>query len=193
VKKWLFLGLSAWLGTANATPVNELGDAGSLTGSAQTIGAGVSTITGSTGPNDTEDLYGFTWGGGLFEAATNGLFGSSRDFDTMLFLFDSAGTFIAANNDTFDGINFNLGSLISETLVAGDYFLGISGFSNDAENSLNSEFRFGATGVLDHWEGSGSTGNYTIGIAQNVPEPTSIALFGLGLAGLGLSRRKKSA
>jgi len=36
-------------------------------------------------------------------------------------------------------------------------------------------------------------GTYTVNADHNVPEPTSIALLGLGLAGLGFSRKKKAA
>ena len=179
---------------AMAVPFTEVADAGSLVGSAQYAGTNITSISGSTSPGDLqtpgdyEDLFRLSVGDGLFEAATNGLFGSSRDFDTMLFLFDSSGTFITANDDSG-----SLGSYISATLVAGDYLLGISGFSNDALNGTGEVFRFGATGTLASWEENGATGNYTIGINSTaaVPEPAPLALLALGLTALGLARRKR--
>jgi len=177
---------------AMAIPFSEVGDAGSL--SAQYAGTDITSITGSTGAGDSEDLFRFTWGGGQFEAATNGLFGSSRDFDTMLFLFDNAGTFITSNDDTSgpsDGaVGNSFGSYISANLGAGDYLLGISGWSNDALNGSGQEFRTqNATGTLTSWQGGGGTGSYTIGI-NSVPEPAPLALLALGLTAFGLARRK---
>jgi len=181
---------------ALAVPFTETPDAGSTIGSAQDIaGTNITTITGSTGSGDTEDLFSFSWGGGLFEAATNGLFSSDRSFDTMLFLFDGAGNFIVGNDDSG-----SLGSYISDTLVAGDYLLGISGFANEAEDGAGDGFLFeGGSGALAGWEGGGGTGTYTIGIGgrgvdspTNVPEPAPLALLVLGLTAIGLAKRKHS-
>jgi len=178
---------------ALATAYTEAGDAGSLPSTAQNAGSGVTSISGSTSTNtDTEDLFKFSWDGGLFEAATNGLFGSSRSFDTMLFLFDGSGNFITANDDT-SGPNGSLDSYISASLSAGDYLLGISGFSNDALNGSGSAFRFGASGVLTSWEGGGAVGSYTIGINRTVPEPAPLALLALGLGAIAVGRRGKRA
>lgn len=177
---------------AFALPVSESGDAGSLIGSAQLIGGNVTSISGVTGGSDREDLYRFNWGGGLFQASTNGSFGSSRSFDTMLFLFGGNGLFITANDDSAGG----LGSFISASLSAGEYLLGISGYSNDALNASGQEFRGGATGTLVSWQGGGQVGSYTIGInaptaASAVPEPATLALVGLGILGLAAKRRRQ--
>ena len=137
MKKTGFALLAAFaLGStqAMAVPFTEIGDAGSL--SPQYAGTDITSITGSTGSGDLQDLFSFTWGGGQFEAATNGLFGSSRDFDTMLFLFDNAGNFITSNDDT-SGPNGSFGSQISANLGAGDYQLGITGYGVAVDDSSN--------------------------------------------------------
>ena len=203
-------------GQAMAVPFTETTDAGSLPTSIPgpvDAGTNVTSITGSTGgtipgTNDTDyqDLFSFYWDGGLFEAATNGLFGSSRDFDTMLFLFNNDGTFITGNDDSFSPLDTYdpgtgpdyYGSYISEDLAAGDYLLGISGFSDFPEGEADSgafwvpfsEVPGPGTGVLTSWEGNGATGNYVIGINQ-IPEPAPLALLALGLTALGLARRKR--
>jgi len=195
---------------AMAVPFTEIGDAASL--SPQYAGTDVTSITGSTGSGDLQDLFSFTWGGGQFEAATNGLFGSSRNFDTMLFLFDDAGTFISSNDDT-TGPNGSLGSYISANLGAGDYQLGITGYGDatddtgasltyDAQDASGNGFQYGSgSGALASWGWGGTpspatnpaTGNYTIGIntsTNSVPEPAPLALLALGLTAFGLARRK---
>lgn len=182
---------------AMAVPFTETPDAGSLVGSAQDVaGTNITSISGSTSANDGdyEDLFSFYWGGGLFEAATDSRFGpTTTNFDTMLFLFDGAGTFIAADDDAGAGLT----SYISETLAAGDYLLGISGYANEAENGTPTGFLFeGGSGTLAGWEEGGGTGAYTIGIGGRgidgtVPEPAPLALLALGLTAFGLARRKR--
>ena len=192
----LALSSTQAMATAISTDFVEIGDAGELVGQpTNSVGTSITSIEGhiiGEVDQDYADLFSFNWTGGLFEAATNGWFGSSRDFDTMLFLFNGNGTFITANDDT-SGPNGSWGSYITYNLGAGDYLLGISGFSNDALNGSGQEFRTqNATGTLTSWQGSGSTGSYVIGINQTnpVPEPAPLALLALGLTALGLAKRK---
>ena len=194
--KRLFCAFSVGLGcflpmvpaAAHSEVFSERGDAGSLVGTAQTIEGGSTSISGRTEGADHEDLFRFFWHGGVFQAATDGRFGSSANFDTMLFLFDGSGSFIAANDDSIERQSF-----LSANLLSGTYLLGISGFRNSALNSGGEPFLCCATGTLTSWQNNGeNVGAYVIGLnseIESVPEPGTGALFGLSLAFLGFFRR----
>ena len=91
-------------------------------------------------------------------------------------------------NDDDDGPGLN--SYIYRFLDAGDYLLRISEW--DFGNTSGTDARI----LADFHDSVGSTWGYTLNIsgeyvsAKAVPEPLSIALFGLGLIGVGLAARK---
>lgn len=68
-------------------------------------------------------------------------------------------------------------------LTAGDYTYQISGMNSDIWNDWNS--------LTANWEGQLTiTGEAVVGV---LPEPGTLAVLGLGLAGIGFARRKRAA
>ncbi len=186
----------------------ETGDAGQTLATAQNAGAfpgGASTITGTIGSGTDADLYFFTLSAATslqFTVTSTSLtFGGS--LDGALFLFDSTGHALFANDDS-SGANINP-SLTALNLAAGTYYLGISLSGNEPVNSnnqllfaggLSTSTRGAATGVNPTTEatfngnvGVAETGTYSIGLSA-VPEPSTNAALAVGaLASLVLVRR----
>ncbi|OUR92772.1 hypothetical protein A9Q81_15735 [Gammaproteobacteria bacterium 42_54_T18] len=159
--------------------------------------AGVITTTGTIDAHSDVDYFSFTMDSASsleINVLAYGYNGTYLDPYIYLYQPDVNGLFVAANDDSLngnwsaDGSTSSLDSYLSLNLAAGDYTLAIGDFylsDADARDGFNNSF------------GSSAVGDYQItftgtGLATSVSEPGSIALFGLGLVGLGFARRRQS-
>ncbi len=191
---------------AAATPWLEIGDAGSLPGTAQiTIGGGPLTIiSGNIFSSSDEDMYLINISNpAAFSATTVGTGGTA--FDTQLFLFDSTGLGVYTNDDAV-GLRSTLPAAHAlGPALPGQYYLAISTFDNDPVSGAGLIFPntfpgvFGPTGPggaapITGWAGAGSTGTYNIhltGANFGVPVPGTVLLVATGLLGVGTLRRRR--
>jgi hypothetical protein len=110
------------------------------------------------------------------------------NFDTMMAIWDAGGNLLAVNDDSSgdpgDIPSVNVGgsynsNLSNLNLAAGDYVVGVSSFLT--------EFGFGGSANFDVIPVGGT---YTLNISS-APEPTSMAIFGLGALGMAYRARRK--
>lgn len=195
----------------NATPAQaaiftEVGDAGELLNTAQTVGTGFDKIAGELFNGLDVDLYKIFLNKGFFTASTE----DSANFDTQLFLFDSSGKGVIMNDDV---VGFNDQSTIKVSLSEGIYYLGISGWDtapisssglifpesfagNPAHTELLGPTGPGGSEPLSGWvqdESNQNGGDYQITLSVTpVPEPAStlsIVMFGALSTGSVLKRK----
>lgn len=161
----------------------EVDDAGTTAGTANYIPWDTATIIGAIHADDGADVYGFEWAGGFFQADTIG-----SDFDTMLSLFDESGGLLLFNDDIGGGPHY---SQLSRELDPGNYFLGISYYSNNYEGDMRSYWDYGIEGSYQIQKTVAAPIPPQPPVTAQIPEPATMALLVIGFAGILLNRRRK--
>ena len=195
----ILIALSVICGIGSATAIAqvggihfEIGDAGQLPPTAQMVPAGVNRIHGAISPLGDVDLYLLTFGVAASVQVQIPLPGPIPDdtwFDTDVTIFDSLGHPLS----THDAVNFNF------DVIPGSYYFAIADWNiaaTDASGEIIADDYteiLDPTGVLGGWLVTSSPlrgGSYEVVFSvATIPEPSTGALFLLGIAGLGVYRR----
>jgi hypothetical protein len=188
MRKRLLLALLSVLAFPAFAALAEVENNGSLS-AANVLGLsgnGTVNIVGTISTNSLDGLADYDY----FRLGSFGIGGvitaqTSATFDTYIGLYNAAGALVITDDDSGGGLN----SLFTYNVTSADvYTLVVRGFGSNFSNDPFS---------LTPGNPIGDTGSYTTtvtwrGAEGTVPEPSSLALFGIALAGIGATRRKKS-
>lgn len=206
---------------ASATLITETIDAGNTMPTAMVLAGGTTSIIGTIGDPQDTDLFKFTLD--VASTFTIEVLEISAALDMNLIVFNSLGQGLAGDdNDNSCTAVTSLGShdsCLTLSLDAGDYFFAVGDDDIAAFESLL-DFNNAVDFIDNDWGILGSAtsetlglvgpengptdindvGDYIVnfsqavdGVAAHVSAPASIMLFSLGIVGMGLSRRRKSA
>jgi hypothetical protein len=161
-----------------ATGADEQGDAGDLPATAQDLtGAGVDTINGTVAGSSDIDMYRVCVdGGGTFSASS---VGGTAAVDTQLFLFDSSGRGVYANDDQMEGVVQSLlpaGHTLTPQ-APGRYYLAVGAYNLDPLG-VNEPIFGPGTGVVGPTGPGGSEPVSGWGGRPGGPGPYTLTLTG---------------
>ncbi|NOQ76206.1 MAG: PEP-CTERM sorting domain-containing protein [Methylococcaceae bacterium] len=157
------------------------------------------SVTTENGAIPSLSQDGFTFStshGHIWDSAQPSWNGNGTDW-----MLNDSSSFTISRSDnalfSFDGLDAAtwrgslLGSVAINGFVGGNLLTTINLQITNIWTTFNMNNTFSAVDTITFISSNGGYDNLIIN--NNVPEPTSITLLGLGLAGLGFSRKKKAA